>query len=261
MATAFERFDRTMGAYVDVVMDIRKEVETQRKQLDGIRDILDKKQPKSVIPGRGRRGDTHYLIRTVVLLTVSVWQGFVEEVTREVRHARSASGKTTCTVNQLEAYFKEFGSPDSVKSNRRWLGCGMNVEGNWSSVRVAYLANDYHDVMLQLDMWLQVRHQLAHGKPVPEFRPAHIAATLAGTTPASEWPNIPTAAGSAYLTDPWKSLVWDRIETTFDSLRQQRQDLGTDIERAIRLPHAEAAIKFFRRLASSVAAEAANASV
>jgi hypothetical protein len=84
---AHERFETAVRTYVEALLTVRAEAEHSKARIDAAQKALSGERPTSIGPPRGRRWDAAQVNRPVIILSVSIWEAYVEDITRAVHRA------------------------------------------------------------------------------------------------------------------------------------------------------------------------------
>jgi hypothetical protein len=140
--------------------------------------------------GKGRRHHQEALHRAGVVLTIAAWESYVEEVLREaydviMTNGLAVSGTTTATIpawaqhlfklraTDLGHHLKQFNTPNAQNVRRlmeEWLGLDPTASWQWNSKGPGENWNA-ETCRKQLDLWLRIRHGVAHGGGLPKDIP------------------------------------------------------------------------------------------
>lgn len=118
------------------------------------------------------------LHRSIVVLCVASWQSFVEDLCRELLGPPPMT-QLADHPNSISNYIDQYSTPNSQKTERIFQYFSINVLNYWNfndallveignSLEKQLLRPNYDSVAIksELDMWVQLRHMIAHGDVV-----------------------------------------------------------------------------------------------
>lgn len=154
---------------------------TEATQVDFTRSVKDAhdliKLHRTSQQGQGRRHYQPAASRGAVVMTVAAWQAFVQDLTKEILlNIEVPAGKPgrglfkVIKAATMRALVR-FNTPNAKNSLSLLAEVGFDPTPDWTFTMGTPPAK-YHreDVRSEIDGWLDVRHKIAHGSPLPENR-------------------------------------------------------------------------------------------
>jgi hypothetical protein len=125
--------------------------------------------------GPGRRHRQPSMNRAAVTLTVAAWQAFVQDITMavlaeiEIPHGQPGHGQFRVIKIAAKNSIRRFNTPNAKNSLDLMLDVGFDPTTAWSFV-IGSPPRTYklQRIRKEIDGWLEVRHKIAHGAPLPE---------------------------------------------------------------------------------------------
>lgn len=135
--------------------------------------------------GKGRRHEQEALHRAGVVMMVAAWESYVERIVMEaldaIEHSAGIAALTASIAPvpswakhafalrraEIASLVKRFNTPDATKTRDLFASClEFDVWPNWVW-HVGPRQWDAKAMRGRLDSWVQIRHSVAHGFPLP----------------------------------------------------------------------------------------------
>jgi hypothetical protein len=122
---------------------------------------------------RGRRFREMTINRAIVVLTVSAWQAYVQDLAKAiVDTVRPATGQPGHGLFVLvkaatDSAVARFNTPNVTNTRNVLVNIGFDPRPLWTWGR-GQSRSAPADVAIRVDEWLRVRHAIAHGSDLPE---------------------------------------------------------------------------------------------